>query len=227
MFRSLTYNSLKRALVTQTCILYLYLHFHIWLVGVDLLLDGHEIQSNPEAEFLGEIQTKFLRVFLLAIHSHLYSFLLRFLFLQTQASSYCFYSSVTVHCDKGEGGKPDRNPNSLPYGFRYSYRNLKSKNSQDYGQKPRNCTFMNSTSVFTENVDKLIPDLHELLSSLLPGTLIVLFCINNTSFLAATEDGGMVPISKCVEGDPGYHVKGALVVWWWLRREPCSTRLSS
>jgi hypothetical protein len=37
----------------------------------------------PEAEFFDEIQTKVLRVFLLAIHSHLYSFVLRFLFLQT------------------------------------------------------------------------------------------------------------------------------------------------
>jgi hypothetical protein len=63
-----------------------------------------------------------------------------------------------------------------------------------------------------ENVDKLIPDLHELLSSLPTGTPIVLFCMDNSSFLAATEDGGMVPISKCVEGDTGYHVKGALVV---------------
>jgi hypothetical protein len=40
-----------------------------------------------------------------------------------------------------------------------------------------------------ENVDKLIPDLHELLSGLPPGTPIVLFCLDNTSFLAATEEG--------------------------------------
>ncbi len=39
----------------------------------------------PEAEFLDEIQTKVCRVFLPAIHSHLYSFALRF---QTQATSY-------------------------------------------------------------------------------------------------------------------------------------------
>ncbi len=43
-----------------------------------------------EAEFLDEIQAKFSRVFLLAIHSHLYSFTLRFLFLQTHATSYSF-----------------------------------------------------------------------------------------------------------------------------------------
>jgi hypothetical protein len=34
-----------------------------------------------QAEFLDKIQTKVLRVFLLAIHSYLYSFVLRFLFL--------------------------------------------------------------------------------------------------------------------------------------------------
>jgi hypothetical protein len=36
---------------------------------------------GSEAEFLEEIQTKVFRVFLLAIHSHLYSFALRFIFL--------------------------------------------------------------------------------------------------------------------------------------------------
>jgi hypothetical protein len=50
------------------------------------------------------------------------------------------------------------------------------------------------------------------MSGLPPGTPIVLFCLDNTSFLAATEEGGMVPISKCVTGDQGYHVNGALVV---------------
>ncbi len=56
-------------------------------------------QACPEAEFLEEIQTKVLRVFLLAIHSHFYSFALRFLFLQIHATSYSFYSLVTVHCE--------------------------------------------------------------------------------------------------------------------------------
>ena len=50
---------------------------------------------SPEAEFLDVIGTKVLRVFLLAMHSHLYSFALRFIFLQTHAISYSFYSSVT------------------------------------------------------------------------------------------------------------------------------------
>ncbi len=57
--------------------------------------------SCTEAEFLDKIQTK---VFLLAIHSHLYRFALRYLFLQTHATSYSFHSSITVHC-KGERRK--------------------------------------------------------------------------------------------------------------------------
>jgi hypothetical protein len=56
---------------------------------------GH---SHSEAEFLDEIQTEVLRVFLLAIHSHFYSFALRFMFFQTHATSYSFKSSVTEHC---------------------------------------------------------------------------------------------------------------------------------
>jgi hypothetical protein len=36
--------------------------------------------SSSEAEFSDEIQKKVLRVFLLAIHSHLYGFALRFIF---------------------------------------------------------------------------------------------------------------------------------------------------
>ncbi len=63
-----------------------------------------------------------------------------------------------------------------------------------------------------ENVDKLIPDLHELLGSLPPGTPIVLFCLDSSCFLVATEEGSMVPISRCVPGDSIFHVNGALVV---------------
>ncbi len=56
-------------------------------------LRGH---VRPEAEFLDEIKTKVWRIFLLAIHSHLFSFALRFLILQTHATSYDFYSSVVL-----------------------------------------------------------------------------------------------------------------------------------
>jgi hypothetical protein len=35
-----------------------------------------------------------------------------------------------------------------------------------------------------------------------------LFCLDNSCFMGLNEDGSMNPISKCVEGDDGYHVKG-------------------
>jgi hypothetical protein len=91
---------------------------------------------RSEAEFLDEIQTKILRVFLLAIHSHLYSFALRFLFLQTHATSYSFYNSVT-YTVKEKGGKPDIKPYPLPYGVRNSFKNPESENSEDYAKKPQ------------------------------------------------------------------------------------------
>jgi hypothetical protein len=95
---------------------------------------------------LDEIQTKAFRVFLLAIHSHLYSFALRVIFLQTLATSYSFYSSVTVqYTEKEKDGKPGSKIYPLPYGLRNPNRNLKY--SEDYVQKPqRNCRFMNSAS---------------------------------------------------------------------------------
>jgi hypothetical protein len=83
-----------------------------------------------EAECLDEIKTKVLRVFLLAIHSHLYSFALRFLYLQTNTQP------LTVSVTEKEG-KPDRKLYPLPYGLRNPYRDLKSENSQDYAQKPQ------------------------------------------------------------------------------------------
>jgi len=39
-----------------------------------------------------------------------------------------------VHVKK-KGEKPDGKPYPLPHGLRNAYRNLKSKNSQDYAQK--------------------------------------------------------------------------------------------
>jgi hypothetical protein len=78
------------------------------------LIERKEIKS--EAEFLDGIQTKVLRVFLLAIHSHLYRFALRSLFLQTHTTSY----SVLLYTVKEKGRKPD--------GLRYPYR--KYENSQ-------------------------------------------------------------------------------------------------
>ncbi len=50
------------------------------------------------------------------------------------------------------------------------------------------------------------------MSSLPAGTPIIIFCLDNSCFLAATGEGGLAPISKCVPEDDGYHVNGALVV---------------
>jgi hypothetical protein len=79
--------------------------------------------SSPgEAEFLDVIGSKVLRVFPLAIHSHLY---FRILLPPPLSKS---------------GLKLDCNVNIV-------HDNLKSENSQDYAQKPqRHCTFMNSAA---------------------------------------------------------------------------------
>jgi hypothetical protein len=49
--------------------------------------------NRPEAELLDEIQTKVLRVSFLVIPTHLYSFTLRFLFLQTHTTLLCISSN--------------------------------------------------------------------------------------------------------------------------------------
>jgi hypothetical protein len=64
--------------------------------------------EKPEAEFLDEIQTKVLRVFLFVIHSHFYSIALRFLFFKLT-------QPLTVSV-KEKGGKPNRNSYRVPYG---------------------------------------------------------------------------------------------------------------
>jgi hypothetical protein len=77
-------------------------------------------KCNPEAEFLDVIGTNVSRVFLLGIHSHLYSRILL------------------------------PHPLKLVCNVNIEYRNLKSENSQDCAQRPqRNCTFMNSASVLS------------------------------------------------------------------------------
>jgi hypothetical protein len=71
------------------------------------------VTSNPAAEFLDEIQTKVLRVFMLAIHIHVYSFALRFLFLQTHTTSNSFFS-VLLYTVKEKEGKYNRKPHPFP-----------------------------------------------------------------------------------------------------------------
>jgi hypothetical protein len=90
-----------------------YYRFHrgewiTWASGGEGALDTPgPLNDNKRSEARPNSWTKsrqVLRAFLLAIQNHLYSFALRFLFLQTHTTSYSFYSSVTVHC-KGERRK--------------------------------------------------------------------------------------------------------------------------
>jgi hypothetical protein len=66
--------------------------------------------------------------------------------------------------------------------------------------------------VTKDSVDKLIPDLKESLSAVPPDTPVVFFCLDNSSFMALKEDGNIAIISRCIEGDDGFHVVGELVV---------------
>jgi hypothetical protein len=68
------------------------------------------------------------------LQSPLYIFALRFIFLQTHATSYSFLSSITVHV-KEKGAQPERKSYPLLHGLRNPSRNLKSGKFQDYPQK--------------------------------------------------------------------------------------------
>jgi hypothetical protein len=57
--------------------------------GQQSQVGGHRPNQRLEAELLDKIQTKVLR-FASLVFSHLYSFALGFLFLQTRATSYSF-----------------------------------------------------------------------------------------------------------------------------------------
>ncbi len=63
-----------------------------------------------------------------------------------------------------------------------------------------------------ENVNKILPDLKDLLSTVPPDTPVVIFCLDNSSFLGLKDEGSMSAISRFVEEDDGFHVQGALVV---------------
>ncbi len=87
------------------------------------------VQESVQSRILGrnpDKGPKSLKSFLLTIHSYLYSYALRFLFLQTHAASYSFQSKgYTV---KEKRGKPERKPYPPPpyLCLRNPYRNLKS-----------------------------------------------------------------------------------------------------
>ncbi len=100
-------------------------------------------QYYTEAEFLDEIQTKVLKVFLLAIYSQRSIALPWDSFLQTHSTSHVFLHFRYWYC-KGERSKFD----TKPYPLAYDLRNPSWNQPQNNAQKPqRNCTFMNSASV--------------------------------------------------------------------------------
>jgi hypothetical protein len=106
-------------------------------------------RSHPEVEFLDEIQTIFLRVFLLAIQSNLCRFALRFIFLKlTQpltASTVQLLFTV-----KEKGGKTDKKKSySLPYGLRNPYRNLKSEKISRFRQETSPKLYVHEFGFFT------------------------------------------------------------------------------
>ncbi len=97
-------------------------HSYVAIVCFLSLFKCSSYAKVPKITFLDEIQPKVLRVFPCYSQSHLYNFALRFLFLLTHATSYSFYSSVTVHCRRKEKNLIE---NHTP--FRNPYRNLKSE----------------------------------------------------------------------------------------------------
>ncbi len=64
--------------------------------------------------------------------------------LHVEFMKFCQNHWSLLYIVKKKGGKPDRKPYPLPFGFINPYRNLKSENSQ------QNCAFMNSTSELGE-----------------------------------------------------------------------------
>ncbi len=90
-----------------------------------------------EAEFSDEIQTKVLRVFLLAIHQSPLQLCLEISITSNSRNLLQFLVQL-LYTVKEKGGKPDRKPPSL-----WFKKSKKKQNSQDYAQKPQqNCTFM-------------------------------------------------------------------------------------
>jgi hypothetical protein len=101
------------------------------------LVSVPEEAAFTEAEFLDEIQTKVLRVFLLAIHRHLYSKpCIDMPFSLNSRNLLQFLYGALLYTVKEKGGKPDRISHPLPYG-------LKSIQKPQVWELSRNCKFMN------------------------------------------------------------------------------------
>jgi hypothetical protein len=111
---SLRKNNRFEARSSQNQCLALVGFIHIVYNGISMGMPKSTLGICSEAKFLNEIHTKVLGFFLLAIHSHLYSFAYKISILQIRATSYSFSSSVTVHCIE-EKWKLDRKSYPLPH----------------------------------------------------------------------------------------------------------------
>jgi hypothetical protein len=87
-----------------------------------LLYWGGGGERRPEAEFWDEIQTKVLRAFIHAIHSHLYSFASDLYFFKLTQPLSVSTVQMVLYTVKEKGGKPDRKPYPLLFGLRNQYR---------------------------------------------------------------------------------------------------------
>jgi hypothetical protein len=91
-----------------------------------------------EAKFLDEIQTKTLEFFSLLFTVTTTALTRDLYFLKiTQPLTVSTVQLQLLYTVKEKLGNPDRKPYYLLYGLRNPYRNLKSENSQDFGQNPQ------------------------------------------------------------------------------------------
>jgi hypothetical protein len=63
-----------------------------------------------------------------------------------------------------------------------------------------------------ESVDSIIPQLVSQLEKLPADIPVVIFALDNSTFMCASEDGSMAPLKKIPEAGPGYHAVGELIV---------------
>ncbi len=90
---------------------------------------GNNSSAHPQKAILGRNPDKSLKSFPPWSSQSPLQLGLEIYILQTHATSYSFYNSVTVHF---KGGKPERKPFPLPSGFKKSIYKPKPENSQDY-----------------------------------------------------------------------------------------------
>jgi hypothetical protein len=67
-------------------------------------------------------------------------------------------------------------------------------------------------NISKESVDVLLPELQTLLATLLADTPIIIFALDNSSFMSAAADGSMSQLKKVPECGKGFHAAGDLVV---------------